>query len=81
MYITFDYISFKYVVNLLVIMGRVRTTLVKRTGKTLVENNPEMFNHEFEHNKKAVSDAAEIHSKKLRNMIAGYATKIAKSKR
>ena len=35
------------------------------------------FKADFEHNKKAVEEVAEIHSKKLRNILAGYITKLA----
>lgn len=34
----------------------------------------------FEDNKKAVGQLAEIGSKKLRNVIAGYATRLMKNK-
>lgn len=60
-------------------MGRIRTTLVKRTGQKLLKLNPEKFTKEFEANKKAVIEAADIPSKKLRNVIAGYITKLVKS--
>lgn len=62
-------------------MGRIKTTLVKRTGARLSKENPENFTPDFEHNKKAVSEAAEVHSKKLRNVIAGYVTKLSKKKK
>ncbi|HLC85911.1 MAG TPA: 30S ribosomal protein S17e [Candidatus Nanoarchaeia archaeon] len=60
-------------------MGRIRTTLVKRTGQKLLKINPERFTKDFEANKKAIIEAAEIPSKKLRNVIAGYITKLVKS--
>jgi len=56
-------------------MGRIRTMLTKRTGASIIKNNPEKFIANFEHNKKALSETALIHSKKLRNVIAGYITK------
>mgnify|MGYP001563018471 CR=1 FL=1 len=59
-------------------MGRIKTTLVKRTGARLFRENPDDFKPDFEHNKKAVSEAALVHSKKLRNVIAGYVTKLSK---
>lgn len=59
-------------------MGRIKTTLVKRTGEQIVSKNPGKFKADFEHNKKALVDVAEIHSKKLRNVIAGYITKLVK---
>ncbi len=59
-------------------MGRIRTTLVKRTSNTLLKKYPDKFQPNFDHNKKAVSEVAEIHSKKLRNFIAGYVTHLIK---
>ncbi len=59
-------------------MGRIRTTLIKRTGTDLYNSFPEKFMTDFQHNKNVLGDVAVIHSKKLRNTIAGYITKIAK---
>ena len=55
-------------------MGRIKTTLVKRTGATLLKKNPDKFQANFDHNKKAVDETAKVNSKKLRNTIAGYIT-------
>ena len=57
-------------------MGRIKTTLVKRSGKKLLTNFTESFSTDFEKNKKAVSEKADITSKKLRNGIAGYITRM-----
>lgn len=57
-------------------MGKVRTALVKRTARKLLELYPDLFTGDFEHNKKAVSALIEYKSKKLRNQIAGYITHI-----
>lgn len=62
-----------------VLMGRIRITLVKRTGENLVKKYPDRFQPNFEHNKKAVNEVAEIYSKKLRNVIAGYITHLLKN--
>ncbi|MBI2148831.1 30S ribosomal protein S17e [Candidatus Woesearchaeota archaeon] len=59
-------------------MGRIRTTLIKRTGENLVKKFPDKFQANFEHNKIALNDGVEIHSKKLRNLIAGYITHLVK---
>lgn len=55
-------------------MGKVRTTLVKRTARRLLEKYPDLFTGDFEHNKRVVSQLLEYNSKKLRNQIAGYIT-------
>jgi len=60
-------------------MGRIRTTLVKRTGQRLYKLYPDKFKTGFEENKKSLNETTEIPSKKLRNLIAGYITKLAKS--
>ena len=55
-------------------MGKVRTALVKRTARKLLEMYPDLFTGDFEHNKRVVSQLIEFRSKKLRNQIAGYIT-------
>lgn len=62
-------------------MGRIKTTLVKRTGAELFHSNQDKFKIDFDHNKKIVMELAIIHSKKLRNVIAGYITKLVKKAR
>ena len=58
-------------------MGRIKSTLTKRTSKQLVENSPESFEKTFEENKKALGRT--VPSKKMRNKIAGYVTRIKKN--
>jgi len=62
-------------------MGKVRTTVVKRTARKLLEKYPDLFTGDFEHNKKLVSLLVELKSKKLRNQIAGYITHLVNRKR
>lgn len=57
-------------------MGRVRSSLVKRTAKKLLESYPDIFTGDFNHNKVVVSNMVELKSKKLRNQIAGYVTRV-----
>ncbi len=59
-------------------MGKVRTSLVKRTARKLLEMYPDIFTTDFEHNKRVVSELIEYKSKKLRNQIAGYITHLVK---
>lgn len=63
-----------------VIMGRVKTQLVKRATLELFEKYEDKFKNNFDENKKIVEGLAEIHSKKLRNIVAGYATRLVKIK-
>jgi len=50
--------------------------MIKRTTKKLVLAYPNRFSTNFEKNKEALADLAEIHSKKLRNVIAGYSVRL-----
>ncbi len=59
-------------------MGKVRIGLVKRTARKLLEMYPDLFTEDFEHNKRVVSQLVEVESKKLRNQIAGYVTRLVK---
>lgn len=59
-------------------MGRIKTSLVKRVSKQLIEKHKQEFSEDFAKNKKVVSKNAIIRSKKLRNIIAGYATRLTK---
>lgn len=62
-------------------MGRIKTTLIKRTANTLIKKYPEKFSESFEENKKAVEELAEVPSKKLRNVIAGYITRLTRKQK
>ena len=59
-------------------MGRIKTQLIKRVTNKLVKEHREEFKKEFEDNKKLVEEFADIPSKKLRNGIAGYVTRLKK---
>lgn len=59
-------------------MGRVRTSLVKRTARRLIELFPSEISADFEENKKLVSKYVYLRSKKLRNQIAGYLTHLVR---
>jgi small subunit ribosomal protein S17e len=57
-------------------MGRIKSTLIKRTARQLVEKSPESFSSDFEQNKKALGNT--MPSKRLRNRIAGYISRLKK---
>lgn len=57
-------------------MGRVRTETVKKISRELVEKHPSKFTGDFEANKAVVNDLVDFRSKRLRNRIAGYVTRI-----
>lgn len=61
-------------------MGRIKTTPIKRAAKKLVRDHRQKFKPDFAKNKKIVSELLETPSKKLRNVITGYVTRLVKNK-
>ncbi len=57
-------------------MGKIKTKLIKRTAKKLVEKGIK-FNESFEKNKKILGNT--MPSKKIRNQIAGYLSRLKKA--
>ena len=57
-------------------MGRVKTTLIKRISQTLIEKYPDMFTEDFEANKKIVNELLVVDSKKIKDQVAGYITRL-----
>jgi len=57
-------------------MGRIKTQQTKRITFELISRHSDSFKKDFGENKRLVEQFAEIRSKKLRNMIAGYVTRI-----
>jgi small subunit ribosomal protein S17e len=57
-------------------LGKVRTEIVKRAARELLERFPAKFANEFEPNKLAVNELLRAPSKRLRNRIAGYVTRL-----
>ena len=54
--------------------------MVKRVTLELVRNYKSDFKKSFDENKEVLQGKAEIPSKKLRNVIAGYVTRLMKRK-
>lgn len=59
-------------------MGKVYTSVVKRTARKLLELYPGEVSEDFEKNKELVSKYLDVRSKKLRNQIAGYLTRLVR---
>ena len=57
-------------------MGKVRTDTVKRISREVLKKFPERFTGDFESDKQAVNDLVITQSKRLRNRIAGYVTRL-----
>ncbi|MBD3361528.1 30S ribosomal protein S17e [Candidatus Woesearchaeota archaeon] len=59
-------------------MGRIKTKLIKRLTLELLEKHRDKLSTEFDANKKIVAELMAGTSKKLRNVIAGYVTRLKK---
>jgi len=57
-------------------MGRIRTTFVKATGLKIYEKYKGRFTDDFNKNKEVLNEVSEMNSKKLKNVIGGYITKL-----
>lgn len=56
-------------------MGRVKTTLVKRTARDLLKEE-NVFTQDFNRNKKVLGNT--LPSKRIRNMVVGYIARLKK---
>lgn len=52
----------------------IKPHYIKKTGNRLLEEYPEAFTEDFEHNKESVNRLTNVQSKPVRNRIAGYVT-------
>lgn len=59
-------------------MGRIKTMLIKRVTNQLMDEHPGKFTTDFQENKAIVEELSDVSSKKIRNIIAGYATRLKK---
>jgi len=57
-------------------LGKVRPEKVKKIARELVKRYPTKFTTDFENNKKLLGSLVTIYSTKLRNLIAGYITRL-----
>jgi len=62
-------------------VGKVYTSLVKRTARKILELYPGEISEDFAKNKELVSRYLDVKSKKLRNQVAGYLTRLARLSR
>jgi len=61
-------------------MGRIKTQLIKRISNKLFKEHRNELKEDFKENKDAVARLAVIPSKKIRNIIAGYVTRLMQTK-
>jgi len=59
-------------------MGRVRTKTVKKAAKVIVEKYYSKLTLDFQSNKRLCEEVAVLPSKKMRNKIAGFVTRLMK---
>ena len=62
-------------------MGRIKTQLIKSAAVKLVETHGEKFTKDFKDNKVFVTQFAGISSKKLKNAITGYVTRLIRMRK
>lgn len=61
-------------------MGKVKQTNIKRFGKIVYEKYFDQISEDFDETKKVLNNIADIKSKKLRNVVAGYVSKLKRNK-
>lgn len=61
-------------------MGRIKTQLIKRATQEVFDAHKDHneVTTDFSKNKAQLSTLVKLHSKKLRNVVAGYLTRLAK---
>ncbi len=62
-------------------MGRIKTQLIKRTTLNLYREKKDLFKADFGENKTLVESGLLFPSKKLRNAVAGYITRLVKTQK
>ena len=62
-------------------MGRIKTTLTKRIALKLMKEYGDRFKEDFQSNKKIVDELTDITLKKMRNIIAGYISRLKRTER
>lgn len=62
-------------------MGRIKTALIKRKTKELLKMHGDKFTMDFSQNKQIANQYLKVNSKKLRNIVAGYMTRLKKKEK
>jgi len=57
-------------------LGRIKTSFIKHLTEQILANHKNKFTKDFEKNKKILESILKIKSKKIRNQVAGYITKL-----
>ncbi len=64
----------------MIIMGRIKSTPVKKLGDEILQEAPDKFGLDFTKNKAIIKEMKEIKSKKMLNLVAGYITNEVKKR-
>ncbi|MBN2422280.1 30S ribosomal protein S17e [Candidatus Woesearchaeota archaeon] len=62
-------------------MGRIKTKKIKAFTEELVRTHGDKFKEDYNSNKGIIEEVADIPSKKMRNIIAGYVTRLTKTRK
>ena len=62
-------------------MGRIKTKMIKRVSNQIFREHGNDLSKDFDENKKKLVNIAEIPSKKVRNVIAGYLARLVKTRK
>jgi small subunit ribosomal protein S17e len=60
-------------------MGRIKTRLMKRVSMKVYRNHGSQMSDDFEKNKILLSRFVSMPSKKMRNVVAGYLTRLRRA--
>ncbi len=59
-------------------MGKVRTETIKKIARDLLQRHPSKFTVDYEANRQIVDQVVDFRSKRMRNRISGYVTRLKK---
>ena len=59
-------------------MGRIKTQLIKRLTLQIYRNHEDALTDDFDKNKEIIAKYANFTSRKMRNVVAGYVTRLVK---
>ncbi len=62
-------------------MGRIKTAFIKKHAKEIIAKYYPILSKEFEKNKRILNIVAVFPSKRVRNRVAGYITRLMKTGR
>ena len=60
-------------------MGRIKTTNIKSKGQQLFSKHKDSFTTDFHKNKLVIQELTIIPSKKIKNVLSGYVTRLKKT--